>query len=112
MASGDVANAFYCIEPPEQMAKWFTLDAVTAGEVSLSSLDGVGIPSDTLLTPYLCVLPMGFSWSLHFCQLALENAISKVKHTGLQKISDKCMPVCLTKVDDVAAAAYVDNYAG
>ena len=77
MASGDVANAFYCIRPPEELAKMFTLDGVRADEVFLDSLCGEAIPADTLLTPYLCVLPMGFSWALHFCHLSLENVINK-----------------------------------
>ena len=105
MASGDVANAFYCIRPPEELAKMFTLDGVRAEEVFIDSLCGEAIPADSLLIPYLCVLPMGFSWALHFCQLSLENVISKIKNYNIQHISDKRKPVSLTEVTDVSVAA-------
>ena len=83
----------------------FTLDGVLAEEVSIDSLCGKAILADTLLIPYLCVLPMGFSWALHFCQLSLENAVSKIKNHNIQHISDKRKPVSLTEITDASVAA-------
>ena len=71
------------MNPPEGLAKWFTLDAITAGEIGIDLITSdllsepqLSLSHDTLITPFIRVLPMGFSWSLHFCQLALTNALS------------------------------------
>lgn len=111
MATGDLASAFYTLEVPDDMARMFTLDAVRAGDFGITTVDGVAVEPSQLLTPYITVLPMGFSWSLHLCQSVLNNAIQKSGFNSSSIISDKGYPVTLRKVDDTAAAGYVDNFA-
>ena len=42
------------------------------------SLGGGPVPPDTPLTPYLRVLPMGWSWALHLCQRVMESIVESV----------------------------------
>ena len=84
---------------------------MTAGELGVSTLDGVSIMPSEMLTRYLCILPMGFSWSLHFCQQVLMNGIKAANISNCQTICNKKLPVCLTKVSDVGVAGYADNFA-
>ena len=41
--------------------------------LGIGSLNGIPIPSDTLVFPRLVVLAMGWSWSFYFSQKVVEN---------------------------------------
>ena len=60
--------------------------------------------------PYLTILPMGWSWALHFCQMVLNNAIQQAGFVGRQVFGDKRSGVQLNGDDDIAVAGYVDNF--
>ena len=64
----DVENAFHNYEIPEWLSELYGLNAVTAGEMDITSLDGVPLPPDTKIYPCMKSLPMGCSWAVEWCQ--------------------------------------------
>ena len=69
MAQTDVDNAFYRVSLPDGMVECFALPAAS---VRLLRKCGAKVASewddDSVVSPLLTVLPMGFSWALFFCQ--------------------------------------------
>ena len=110
VASGDLANAFYTLSVPEELGRLFTLPAIEAGRVGVTTADGRLVEPDTQLTPFLKVLPMGWSWALHLCQQVLTHAIQTSGFDQSQIIGDKRSAVRLSSVQSTAVAGYVDNY--
>ena len=121
----DVADAFHRMRIPKALSRYFCLPAVSADELGLSDtfLDGVLLRPGTLLVPAAGSLPMGFSWSLFFCQQVTEkNMKVPSQMTSVPLLRDRAVaPVfdavacqqpgsepragCVTKVGYV----YVDN---
>eukprot|EP00959_Pyramimonas_sp_CCMP1952_P016365 346998-Pyramimonas_sp.AAC.1 len=66
---GDIQNAFYAIAVPPELGSYFRLPPVRAGALGRPEVGGERPSAATLLTPVLSVLPMGWSWALHLCQL-------------------------------------------
>ena len=68
------------------MGELFCLPTIAAGVLGLTELDGILLEPSTLILPSLCVLPMGWSWSVLFCQSvvekAIEDALSSVSSCG------------------------------
>ncbi|CAL1150767.1 unnamed protein product [Cladocopium goreaui] len=110
IGSGDLANAFYTLAVPNDLAEMFTMPAIEAGKAGIFSVNGAAVEAGTILLPYITVLPMGWSWALHFCQTALEYGILKAGFCRKQFIGDKREAVVLKQTDDLAVAAYVDNF--
>lgn len=122
VASGDLANAFYTLAVPDSLGRMFTLPPVQASAIGVESIDGFPVQPGSQVIPYLTVLPMGWSWALHLCQLVLDRAI---KHAGFSDhfiVSDKGAGVNLKAgpkdghphghvSHSCAAAGYVDNFA-
>ncbi len=110
IGSGDLANAFYTLAVPPDLAEHFTLPVIKAGTLRdyVEGLDH--FTPDTQLLPYLTILPMGWSWALHFCQMVLMHAIRSSGIEERQIIGDKRGNVCLVGDNDIAVAGYVDNF--
>ena len=108
--SGDLSNAFYTLSVPDDLARRFTLPAIEAGKLGLTHLDGEIVGPGTKLCPYLTVLPMGWSWALHFCQAVMMNAIEISGFSGDRIVGDKRAPVHLSDLHTTCAAGYVDNF--
>ena len=88
---GDIANAFYNMEIPDDLSDLFSLPSVPYGLLRQHGLgnvmnDGHSINYHDLLVPCLKVLPMGWSWSLHLCQAVLCNAIRRAGFSDNQLI--------------------------
>ena len=66
----DIADCFYQFAIDGRLQKYFALMPVTAGEVGVQELEGKKVAYDRLIYPCLSVLPMGFSWALHWTQQA------------------------------------------
>lgn len=66
----DVCDCFYQFKVPEELSEHLGLRDVYAYEVGISVLDGVPVTPKTKLNPLLVVLPMGFSYALHWAQAA------------------------------------------
>ena len=71
----DVKDAFYRMELPENLSPFFSLDAVTAGEMGWSHYNGEKVASDFKIFPQLKVVPMGWSWAVYLCQSAIERGV-------------------------------------
>ena len=78
LGTADVSNAFYGLEVPDSLGKVLALPAVRARHLGLSWLDGLSVGGDTMIQPYLRVLPMGWNWALHFCQSAVTKGVSRL----------------------------------
>jgi hypothetical protein len=70
----DIANAFYAIELPSELRRFFGLPSVLAKEVGIKELDGKPIGPKTRIVPCLSVVPMGWTQALVVCQRILEEA--------------------------------------
>ena len=102
MATCDVSTAFYRMLIPESLRALFTLPHVEARFLGTAAGDKKG-----LLVPRLCVLPIGWSWSLRYCQLIVESFV-KAEMGEDRAIKDGETFTRISKGND-AGAAYVDN---
>eukprot|EP00974_Lingulodinium_polyedra_P008154 775574-Lingulodinium_polyedra.AAC.1 len=66
------------MEIPEEMSARFRLPAIKAHVLGLTELDGAAVDEGTFVTPCLTVLPMGWSWSLHYCQRVLSGVLEDI----------------------------------
>ena len=64
VASADIRNAFYVLGIPDDLAQMFTLPGIKCKHLR-HFMPHLNYTDDTYVTPYLKVLPMGWSWSLH-----------------------------------------------
>ena len=110
IGSGDLSNAFYTLSVPEELGRMFTLPCIKARHLGLIDIDGTAVRPDTQVLPYLTVLPMGWSWALHLCQLVIMNAINAAGISDSQIIGHKRGAVQLHDPDSIAVAGYVDNF--
>ena len=74
----DVSDAFYRMRIPYSLSRYFCLPEIRAGDVGMDGcyLDGQLLEKYSLLCPAAGSLPMGFSWSLFFCQDAVSKAVA------------------------------------
>ena len=110
IGSGDLANAFYTLSVPQDLAERFTLPTIEASMIEPNLAAQLGVQSGGQVLPYLTILPMGWSWALHFCQMVLSHAIQRAGFVDRQIIGDKRCGVQLNGGEDIAVAGYVDNY--
>eukprot|EP00973_Karenia_brevis_P009374 1269241-Karenia_brevis.AAC.1 len=87
------------------MSDMFTLPSIGSGHVGITSVNGVAVGSSTTLVPCLAVLPMGFGWALHLCQLIVNNIMCQVVGQN-RMVEDKRPGICLHHEDDMLGAAY------
>ena len=71
-ASGDIDNCFYRMKAPAAALPFFTLPSIRAKFVGVITIDRKFVDGDTLITPRLTVLPMGWNWSLWLGQMVHE----------------------------------------
>ena len=64
----DVKHAFYQHALPHWLQPYFGMAPLTAAELSLSSLEGAVVLCTDLIYPVMNVIPMGWTWALHFVQ--------------------------------------------
>ncbi|MCP2504969.1 MAG: hypothetical protein NLN65_06720, partial [Candidatus Poseidoniaceae archaeon] len=106
--SFDIQNAFYVLGIPLDLAERFSLPAISNRHVGLSHVHNTPISSSEVLLPCLKVLPMGWNWSLYFCQSFATNVVAR--HVPVQNmILDQRPGVRLSDSTDTAIAVYVDN---
>eukprot|EP00438_Fugacium_kawagutii_P029326 Skav216048 [mRNA] locus=scaffold2930:320754:324087:+ [translate_table: standard] len=105
VASADLQNAFYTMAMPTQLRKYFGLRAVTAGQLGIENWDGMPIPPSTKLHPRVAVIPMGWKWSLWFCQQVNERLCEKAGLSAATRLRDG-QPV---PDSNVCHIQYVDN---
>eukprot|EP00959_Pyramimonas_sp_CCMP1952_P412696 8647975-Pyramimonas_sp.AAC.1 len=61
---------------PPDMAHHFSLPSLDAGLLLNCGVTDLPAGPGEPITPCLRVLPMGFSWALHFCQGVLRRGLS------------------------------------
>lgn len=108
-SGGDIDNAFYRFEAPENAKPFFTLPSIRAKLVGVSKVAGCSIDPSVEITPVLNVLPMGWSWSLWCCQKAHEGAGVAVEQCDNDLICDRNPNSPLTQ-RNFKHAKYVDNF--
>ena len=109
MAQLDVENAFYRIRVPPDADHFFILPPVSIKHLRA---EGAAIPeqlaSCATASPSLLVLPMGFSWSLYFCQALIEARVIASGVESCHFIRDRhTLPTLLP--GHIFCAVYVDN---
>ena len=77
VGTGDISNAFYNMRVPDDLSDMFSMPTIRARYLGVTELEGVPISPDETLMPCMCVLPMGWSWSLHYCQLVVKNVVEQ-----------------------------------
>ena len=111
MATGDLECAFYNMGLPKAFSERLTLPVITAGQLGLSHVGEQAISSNVLIMPELCIIPMGWSWSLHMCQSVLNNAIEIAGVPAHRTILDGHSACVIEDRNETVAAGYVDNFA-
>jgi hypothetical protein len=110
VASGDVSNAFYRLAVPDELGGLFTLPCVDASLVGFPDTPYGISKAGELLLPVLTVLPMGWSWSVFFCQSVVENAVRA--EVGDFIIQDKSPGLVLKHPKDLKAPAHAATLIG
>ena len=82
----DLRNAFYQIELPECLRKYFALPAVPAHVLGLRHL------GSQMVHPLLQVLPMGWTHALWWCQEFHETVVSEALGGDVPYLSDSAPP--------------------
>ena len=67
MADGDIADAFYTMELPLPLRRYFALGPIEARWLSISDIGRVPVGPRTLVWPRMAALPMGWSHALAIC---------------------------------------------
>ena len=104
-SAGDIQNAFYAIEVPEELGSCFRLPSVRGGAAGLR-----GQASAVMHTLVLTVLPMGWSWALRLCQLVTEEGLARGGLKAGALVKDREVAAPLGPSRPLAAAGYVGNF--
>ena len=109
-SQSDVADSFYRIRMPAGLSEMFVLPPVETKYLSLT--DEQQATFGARCSPQLCVLPMGWSWALHFCQRVVEAAMRLAGCSVADAVTDRGPSQILLESDASSAkhAEYVDNF--
>ena len=107
-AAGDVADAFHRMALPAHLRRFFRLPAIKCKFVD-RKLWPAGCKGEDYITPEYATLPMGWSWSLFFCQHVLQSAAAQAGLPETDCIEDRSW---IGQVSEGRAihAEYVDNF--
>lgn len=105
IATADLKDAFYHLSLPAEIRDFFTLTAVRASDVGITSLGGRKLSKFARITPRLAVVPMGWSWALFLCQSVHEALALKAGLREENRLRDR-QPA---PRPDVFHTQYVDN---
>ena len=87
ISSSDIKDYFYEVAVPESLSAFFGLDDVP--ESLVAELTGT---ADGGNTPFLTVLPMGWSWSFFFAQLIHVQQVGEAVPELADRILDDISP--------------------
>ncbi|CAE7199591.1 unnamed protein product, partial [Symbiodinium natans] len=107
-ATGDVADAFHRMQLPKHLRQYFRLPAIQCKYLAKSSWP-LGCKAQDYVTPEYATLPMGWCWSLFFCQELLQTAALRAGLRQEDRIEDRCW-VGPVSEGRVLHAQYVDNF--
>ena len=107
----DIVNAFYALELPEPLRKYFCLAPISPRELD-GSLSGVRSKVvDRVLYPRLKVVPMGWSHALVWCQQMHEDVVNSAGLPPARRLADKVAALSLTAKLGPIHLQYVDKFA-
>ena len=110
LAQLDVSNAFYQMRVPAGLEDYFVLPAVDADVFREVCPQFAGaVPDFGTFSPLLRVLPMGWSWSLYFCQSMVEAAVIQAGFPHEDLVRDRHAQKAIDTT--CLAAVYVDGVA-
>ncbi|CAK0901668.1 unnamed protein product, partial [Prorocentrum cordatum] len=104
----DVEACFYRMRAPPGMEEVFVLPPLDCDALRRLRPD-IAIGGDVTCSPLLIVLPMGWNWSLVFCQEMVTQCVQRAGYPPSRIIEDKRATPSL--VGQTAAAVYVDGVA-
>ena len=112
LGSADVADCFHRMRLKGKIRRYFCWPPILAGSVGISFADGKRVEADEWIWPMSNCLPMGWTWSLHFAQLA--NATRMALLPCLDRslaLTDRGAPLVLRADgrEETAHYVYVDN---
>ena len=111
VAQCDVDCAFYRIRSPPGLEWMMRLPPVDSAALRSCVPEISDLPSGAKISPCLTVLPMGWSWSLYFCQLAVSQVVINSGFSAEQLLLDRIPAPDLDLPESTAAAVYVDGAA-
>ena len=92
LGTSDISDAFHRFRIDRPMSGYFCLRPVAAAELGLGGrmLGGRRLRDDSLIVPACAALPMGFTWSLFFCQEVGRDIMrSTPELAGVPEMSDR-----------------------
>ncbi|CAK0883302.1 unnamed protein product [Prorocentrum cordatum] len=89
LAQMDVNNAFFRVRTPPELSKFFRLPPVDVDALRAVNPTAAQGISGRRATPRLCVLAMGWSWSLYFCQEMVSTATMSAGFVDSDMLLDK-----------------------
>ncbi|CAK0857930.1 unnamed protein product [Prorocentrum cordatum] len=103
----DLKDAFYHLELPIELRRYFVMRPVLAGSVGVSSAGGCLVAPTAKLFPRLKVVPMGWSWALWWCQSIMERIAEQSGCPEPQRLHDGRPAPGLSEFGHLQ---YVDNF--
>ncbi|CAK0822697.1 unnamed protein product, partial [Prorocentrum cordatum] len=106
----DICDAFYQIELPQWLRRYFGLPKVRAGDLGLANLsDGTPVRPSAWVVPCFRCPPMGWSISLWICQSLNEAVTARALpgHFGRRLVDRRPAP---DLQQGMARTVYVDNF--
>ena len=108
-ASGDIKDCFYHLGVPPGLEQWFSLPWIHRRHLPKNLTGITSEDPDAWIVPLLTVLPMGWSWSLYFAQMAHETLSRRAGCSDSNHILAKMESIPLNE-GGCRMAIYVDNY--
>lgn len=108
VAGGDVEDAFYNLGLGD-LSPYIRMKPLDASACGPTYAIGVKVKEGEQVFPVLTALPMGFSWSLHLCQNAVQSVMRRAL-PGVERIVDG-RPAPVLDSATLAWLAWVDNLA-
>lgn len=104
----DVADCFYQFRVPGRLSRYLSLRAVFAGDVGVSVTEEGPVSANAKIYPQLAVLPVGFTFALHWAQQAHLEVLRRCGVPGVDNVLFDFRPVpCLSS--EAGHIVYVDN---
>ncbi|CAK9052120.1 unnamed protein product [Durusdinium trenchii] len=98
VCSADLANAFYTLELPSQLRKFFGLRRLHAEYVGEEIRRQLGLRKGDWVYPRVKVVPMGWAWALYWCQTVNERICERSGLNKETRLHDNCVDEASTQL--------------
>ena len=103
----DVKHVIFQHYLPGWLRKYFGLPSFTAAELCIVELSCVAVAPETRIFPCMAVVPMGWTWAVHFVQLIHEGVLQEA--VGDDVVIAKDVVASPGLEGNCIAFLYVDN---